>query len=197
MRYWLFAAEVGIFFLLPWLRWERPGGLPDQAILFDLPGRKFYIFNWMIWPQDIILLAFLLIAAAIGLFFITALAGRVFCGYMCQQTIWTDLFLLIERLIEGNRNARMKLDRSPSGLSKLKTKLGKYLAWLLLSLITGLSFVLYFADAPTLLMQLLHGTAPFAAWATLGFLTVTTFVMAGFAREQACIYMCPYARFQG
>lgn len=196
-RLWLFAGELSLFFLLPWLRWERPGGLPNQAILFDLPGRKFYIFDWMIWPQDIIILAFLLVAAAIGLFFITALAGRVFCGYMCQQTIWTDLFLLIEKIFEGNRNARMKLDRAPWSLEKLKIKVAKHGAWVLVSLLTGLSFVLYFADAPTLLKQFLDGSAPSPAWFTLGFLTVTTYVMAGFAREQACIYMCPYARFQG
>ncbi|MEO5345793.1 MAG: cytochrome c oxidase accessory protein CcoG [Magnetococcus sp. YQC-9] len=197
MRLWLFAGELGIFFLLPWLRWERPGGLPNQAVLFDLPGRKFYIFDWMIWPQDIILLAFLLIAAAIGLFFITALAGRVFCGYMCFQTIWTDLFLLIEKLFEGNRNARINLDRSPWSVLKLRIKLFKQLTWLFVSLMTGLAFVLYFADAPTLFQQFLTGEAPFPAWFTLGFLTVTTYVMAGYAREQVCIYMCPYARFQG
>ncbi|MBF0294754.1 MAG: cytochrome c oxidase accessory protein CcoG [Magnetococcales bacterium] len=197
LRWVVYGIELGIYFLLPLVRWERPEGLPTQAVLFDLPERKFYLFDLIIWPQDIFLLAFLLIAAAIGLFFMTALAGRVFCGFMCIQTVWTDLFLLLERLFEGDRKRRLKFDRSPWSLRKLLIKSGKMLAWLVVSLLTGAAFVFYFADAPTMARQFLDGSAPYPAWFTLGLLTVTTFIMAGFAREQVCIYMCPYARFQG
>ncbi|MBF0272700.1 MAG: cytochrome c oxidase accessory protein CcoG [Magnetococcales bacterium] len=197
LRFKIYAAELAVFFLLPWLRWERPGGLPNQAVLFDLPERKFYLFDLMIWPQDIFLLAFLLIAAAIGLFFMTALAGRVFCGYMCMQTIWTDWFLLIEKIFEGNRNVRMNLDKSSLSSRKAGIKTGKHLVWLLISGWTGITFTLYFVNAPELMGQFMAGTAPSQAWFTFLFLTATTYVMAGFAREQVCIYMCPYARFQG
>ncbi|MBF0126332.1 MAG: cytochrome c oxidase accessory protein CcoG [Magnetococcales bacterium] len=197
LRWSVYAMELGIFLLLPLLRWERGPGLPDQAVLFDLPERKFYLFDIVVWPQEIFLLAFLLIAAAIGLFFMTALAGRVFCGYMCVQTVWTDLFLQVERLFEGHHKQRLKLDRLPGGGRKWLVKLGKHGTWLLISALTGWAFVAYFADAPTLARQFLNGTAPHPAWFTLSFLTLTTYVMAGLAREQVCIYMCPYARFQG
>ncbi|MBF0341971.1 MAG: cytochrome c oxidase accessory protein CcoG [Magnetococcales bacterium] len=197
LRLLVYALELAIFFALPWVRWQRPEGMPDQAVLFDLPHRKFYLFDLVIWPQDIFLLAFLLIAAAIGLFFMTALAGRVFCGYMCMQTVWTDWFLLVEKLFEGNRNARLKLDNSPLSAKKGRIKIGKHLSWLLISFWTGMTFVIYFADSRTIMGEFLAGTAPFPAWFTLFFLMATTYVMAGFAREQVCIYMCPYARFQG
>ncbi|MEO5362337.1 MAG: cytochrome c oxidase accessory protein CcoG [Magnetococcus sp. DMHC-8] len=192
-----YTLELGLFFLLPLLRWERPVGLPNQAVLFDLPARKFYIFDLMIWPQDIFVLAFLLIAAALGLFLMTALAGRVFCGYMCMQTVWTDWLLQVEILFEGHRKRRIKLDHSPWTIRKVLIKLGKHGTWLLISAATGAAFVAYFIDVTTLWQQVLDGTLPVPAWFTLGFLTVTTYLMAGFAREQVCIYMCPYARFQG
>ncbi|MBF0625218.1 MAG: cytochrome c oxidase accessory protein CcoG [Magnetococcales bacterium] len=188
---------LGIYYLIPFIRWERGGGLPNQAVLFDLPNRKFYLFDIVVWPQEIFLLTFLLILMAVGLFFMTSLAGRVFCGYMCFQTVWTDLFLAVERLFEGSRNRRMKLDREGWSLGKGLRKAGKHLAWLMIGAATGGAFVFYFADAPTLLGRYLDGSASFAAWFTLIFLTLTTYVMAGFAREQVCIYMCPYARFQG
>ncbi|MBF0183570.1 MAG: cytochrome c oxidase accessory protein CcoG [Magnetococcales bacterium] len=197
LRSVLYTVELVIFFFLPFLRWERPGGLPNQAVLFDLPARKFYIFDLMIWPQDIFLLAFLLIAAALGLFFITALGGRVFCGYMCIQTVWTDLLLHVELFFEGNRKQRIKLDQAPWSGKKWLTKIGKHAVWLLLCAATGVAFVSYFMDAPTFWQQLLAGTLPTPALFTIAFLTVTTYLMAGFAREQVCIYMCPYARFQG
>ena len=197
LRWSLVAFFLGIYYLLPFLRWQRAAGLPDQAILFDLPGRKFYLFDLVVWPQEIFLLAILLIAAALGLFFITALAGRVFCGYMCFQTIWTDLFLYVEKIFEGNRKKRMKLDASGWTVQKFIIKLAKHFVWILIGMATGGAFVFYFADAPTLFWQFLDGTAPMPAWFTLAFLTATTYVMAGIAREQVCIYMCPYARFQG
>ncbi|MBF0380896.1 MAG: cytochrome c oxidase accessory protein CcoG [Magnetococcales bacterium] len=197
LRWSLVALFLGIYYFLPALRWQRAEGLPDQAILFDLPARKFYFFDLVIWPQDIFLLAVILIAAALALFFMTALAGRIFCGYMCFQTVWTDLFLYVEKLFEGNRKQRMKLDSSEWTLHKLYVKVAKHLVWLLIGMATGGAFVFYFADAPTLFWQFLDGTAPIPAWFTLIFLTITTYIMAGIAREQVCIYMCPYARFQG
>ncbi|MBF0611179.1 MAG: cytochrome c oxidase accessory protein CcoG [Magnetococcales bacterium] len=191
---WLFML---IYMGLPLLRWQRAGDLPDQAVLIDLPGRKFYLFDLVIWPQEVFLLAILLIVAAVLLFFMTALAGRVFCGYMCFQTVWTDMFLYVEKVFEGNRKQRIKLDTSPWGVNKLLKKTGKHLVWLLISVLTGLFFVFYFADAPTLTREFLDGTAPGPAWVTVLLLTVSTYAMAGFAREQVCIYMCPYSRFQG
>lgn len=188
---------LGIFFILPLLRWHRPGDQPDQAILFDLPARKFYLFDLIVWPQDIFLLAFLLMAMALGLFFITALAGRVFCGYFCFQTVWTDLFLYVERLVEGNRKQRIKLDGSGWTTHKIIKKSIKHSLWMLIGVVTGGFFVSYFVDAPTLFFGFLKGEAPFAAWFTLFFVALCTYVFAGFAREQVCIFMCPYARFQG
>ncbi|MBF0415337.1 MAG: cytochrome c oxidase accessory protein CcoG [Magnetococcales bacterium] len=197
LRWLSILVLLGLYYALPFIRWKRPGDLPNQAVLFDLPERKFYIFDIVIWPQDIFLLALLLIAATLALFFITALAGRVFCGYMCFQTVWTDLFLQVERFFEGNRKRRIKLDQSPWSWNKLARKTAKHLVWLAIGVITAGVFVFYFADAPTLLWGFLTLNAPGAAWVTLLLLTLTTYLMAGFAREQVCIYMCPYARFQG
>ena len=185
-----------VYFLLPWLRWTRDNA-PDQAVLFDLVGRKFYIFDLVVYAQDIFWLAGLLIIFALLLFFVTGLAGRVWCGYFCFQTLWTDLYLFVERVIQGDRNARMKLARAPWNGGKILRYGLTWLAWLLIAVVTGVTFVLYWGDAPVLLEQMLTGQAPFAAYATAGFLTLTTYVMAGLAREQACTYMCPYARFQG
>lgn len=189
----IFAYAV--YFLLPWLRWEREVG-PAQAVLFDIEGRRFYIFDLVVYAQDIFWLAGLLVIAAFLLFFVTGLAGRVFCGYFCFQTLWTDVFVFIERLVQGERNARIKLARAAWSNDKvLKMGLTHFL-WVLVALLTGLSFTLYWGDAPELIMQMLTGDAPFAAYATTLFLTLTTYVMAGLAREQVCTYMCPYARFQ-
>ncbi|MBF0186840.1 MAG: cytochrome c oxidase accessory protein CcoG [Magnetococcales bacterium] len=188
---------LGLYYLVPFLNWERAPGLPQQAVLFDLPARKFYIYDLVIWPQEIFLLTLLLIISAIGLFFITTLAGRAFCGYMCPQTVWTDLFLFVENLVEGPPHRRKKLDNSPWNGAKILKKTVKHLLWLLIGLATGGAFVFYFADAATLMEGFLNGTAPSAAWTALIFLTLGTYVFAGLAREQVCIYMCPYARFQG
>jgi len=192
----ILVFAYGVYFLLPWLRWERPNG-PDQAVLFDLLGRKFYIFDLVVYAQDIFWLAGLLIIFALLLFFVTGMAGRVWCGYFCFHTLWTDVFMFIERWIQGDRNARMRLARSPWNLNKAVRMGLTWSLWLAVSLLTGLAFTLYWGNAPELLRQMLHGTAPFAAYATTLFLTATTYVMAGLAREQVCTYMCPYARFQG
>jgi cytochrome c oxidase accessory protein FixG len=194
---WL--AMIGLlaaYYLLPWLRWDRGANTPDQAILVDVPARKFYFFFIEIWPQEIYYWTGLLILAAIGLFFVTSIAGRVWCGYACPQTVWTDLFIYVERLCEGDRNARIKNDRAPWGLGKLGRKGIKHVIWLAIGLATGGAWVFYFVDAPTLAGDLLAFDAPVAAYGTIGILTLATYIMAGFAREQVCTYMCPYARFQ-
>ncbi len=192
----ILLLAYAVYFLLPWLRWDRENA-PDQAVLFDLAGRKFYVFDLVVYAQDIFWLAGLLVIFALLLFFVTGLAGRVWCGYFCFQTLWTDLYMFVERWIQGDRNARMKLARAPWRADKILRLGATWLAWLLIAVTTGVTFVLYWGDAPVLLRQMLTGEAPFAAYATVGFLTLTTFVMAGLAREQVCTYMCPYARFQG
>ena len=189
------ALAYGVYFLLPWLRWQRESG-PDQAVLFDLAGRKFYIFDLVVYPQDIFWLAGVLMIFAYLLFFVTGIAGRVFCGYFCFQTLWTDVFIFIERLVQGERPARIRLEKQAWNGEKL-LKIGlTHLLWLGMAFITGLTFVMYWDNAPELVGDFFTGKAPFAAYATTLFLTTTTYVMAGIAREQVCTYMCPYARFQ-
>ena len=191
----ILVLAYSVYFLLPWLRWEREAG-PTQAILFDIEGRRFYIFDLVVYAQDIFWLAGLLLIAAFLLFFVTGLAGRVFCGYFCFQTLWTDVFVFIERLVQGERNARIKLSHASWTNQKI-IKMGlTHFLWFLVALLTGLSFTLYWGNAPELIVHMLTGKAPFAAYATTLFLTMTTYVMAGLAREQVCTYMCPYARFQ-
>lgn len=189
------VLAYGVYFLLPWLRWDRPTG-PDQAVLFDLPGRLFYLFDLVVHPQDIFWLTGLLVIAAWLLFFVTGIAGRVFCGYFCFQTLWTDVFIYIERLIQGERPARIRLSKHAWNVEKLG-KIGlTHLLWLAVAFLTGFTFVMYWGNAPDLALAVFGGEAPFPAYATIAFLTATTYVMAGLAREQVCTYMCPYARFQ-
>ena len=164
--------------------------------MFDIEGRRFYIFDLVVYAQDIFWLAGLLLIGAFLLFFVTGLAGRVFCGYFCFQTLWTDVFVFIERLVQGERNARIKLSQAPWTNQKIMKMGLTHFLWFSVALLTGLSFTLYWGNAPDLIVQMLAGDAPFAAYATTLFLTMTTYVMAGLAREQVCTYMCPYARFQ-
>ena len=195
LKYGILALAYGVYFLLPWVRWARPNA-PDQAVIFDIPDRVFYIFGLTMHPQDMYWLAGFLVIAAMLLFMVTGIAGRVFCGYFCFQTLWTDVFTSLEHLIQGERPARMRLDKAPWGAEKLTKKGLTWAAWLGVAFLTGLTFTLYWGNAPTLVYQFFTGQAPFPAYATTFFLTATTFVMAGLAREQVCTYMCPYARFQ-
>jgi cytochrome c oxidase accessory protein FixG len=195
LKYAILFLAYAVYFLLPWLPWSRTDG-PDQTILFDIVGRRFYLFDLTVYAQDIFWLAGILIVAAFLLFFVTGIAGRVFCGYFCFQTLWTDVYQLIERLVQGERNARMKLAGSPWNGNKIMRMSLTWLLWLAVAFWTGFSFTLYWSEAPLLLQQFFSGQAPFPAYATTLFLTATTFVMAGLAREQVCTYMCPYARFQ-
>lgn len=180
-----------VFYGTPWLVWND-----RQAVLFHLVERKFYLFGLVFWPQDVIYLAVLLIISAYALFLVTAVAGRLFCGYACPQTVYTQLFMWIENWVEGDRNARMKLDKAPLDARKLRIKGTKFLLWGVLSLWTGFTLVGYFTPMDELINNVL--TNSLGPWETLwiflygGF----TFLFAGFMREQVCKYMCPYARFQ-
>lgn len=187
---------LAVYYLSPFLRWARPGDLPDQAILIDLPGRRAYFFMFEIWPQEVYIIAGILIFAAVTLFFVTSLLGRVWCGFFCFQTVWTDLYMWVERVIQGDRNARMKLDKSPLGWEKIWKKSLTHVSWLFIGVMTAGAFVLYFNDAPSLIRDIFHGEVSRTVLAFMIGLTLSTYIMAGFAREQVCTYMCPYARFQ-
>jgi len=189
------VLAYAIYFLLPWLPWSRLDA-PAQAVLFDLPGRRFLIFGLTVYPQEVIWLALLLFIAAILLFFVTGLVGRAFCGYFCFQTLWTDFFIWIEHKIQGERPARVRLYRQPWDREKLLKVGGTHALWVLASLWTGLTFVFYFAYAPQLLLDFFTGQAAPAAYITVGILTLSTYVAAGLMREQICTYVCPYGRFQ-
>jgi cytochrome c oxidase accessory protein FixG len=197
LKWALLLGLLAIYYVSPWLRWDRPGDAPDQAILVDLANRRFYFFFIEIWPQEFYYVAGLLIMAGVGLFLVTSLFGRAWCGYACPQTVWTDLYILVESKIEGDRNARIRLDAAPWSTAKLAKRSAKLAVWLLIAIATGGFWVFYFADAPTLLRQLFTGTAPSTAYFTIAILTATTFTFAGFMREQVCTYMCPWPRIQG
>ncbi|MEW6169479.1 MAG: cytochrome c oxidase accessory protein CcoG [Pseudomonadota bacterium] len=184
-------ALLGVYYIVPWLSWN---GAP--LVLFDLPARRFHIFGLTLVPQDFYLLTAMLAMAAFTLFFFTTLAGRLWCGYACPQTVWTEAFMWIERYIEGDRHARIRLDRSPWNAAKVLRKGGKHLLWALFALYTGLSFVAYFVPAPELFASAL--AFELSGWALFWtlFYGFATWGNAGFLREQVCKYMCPYARFQ-
>ncbi|MEM6481844.1 MAG: cytochrome c oxidase accessory protein CcoG [Pseudomonadota bacterium] len=197
MKWWLLAGMLGIYYILPWIRWDRGPNLPDQAVLLDMAGRRFYFFMIEIWPHEFYFVAGLLIMAGLGLFLFTSALGRVWCGYACPQTVWTDLFIAVERWIEGDRNARIRLLKAKWDARKIRLRLTKWTAWLLISVATGGAWVFYFADAPTLAVSLVTLQAPLVAYSSVAILTATTFVFGGFMREQICIYMCPWPRIQG
>ena len=187
---------LGIYYVVPWIRWDRGSGVPDQAVLIDMPGRRAYFFWVEIWPQEVYYLTFLLILAAFGLFLVTSLAGRVWCGFTCPQTVWTDLFMRVERLIEGDRGARIRLEKAPLTQGKLIKKATKHAAWLAIAAATGGAWIMYFNDAPTVTRAILTGNASLGVYFFFGLFTATTYLLAGFAREQVCTYMCPWPRFQ-
>ncbi len=185
-----------VYYLLPWLRWDRGPGRPNQALLLDIWNERMYVFNWEFWPQDIYLLAGALILAAFALFMVTSLLGRVWCGYTCPQTVWTDLFLWVERVIEGDRNARMKRDAEPLSWDKIWRKTLKHSVWLGVAFWTGGAWIMYYVDAPTVTHEFWAGTASFQVYFFTAMFTATTYLLAGWAREQVCTYMCPWPRFQ-
>ncbi|MFT3973225.1 MAG: cytochrome c oxidase accessory protein CcoG [Amaricoccus sp.] len=196
LKWWIMGLTLGIYYVFPWLRWDRGPALPDQAVLIDLANRRFYFFLIEIWPQEFYFVAGLLIMAGLGLFLFTSALGRVWCGYTCPQTVWTDLFILVERWVEGDRNARVKLWNQGWTAEKIRKRTIKWTLWLLIAIATGGAWIFYFADAPTLLRHFLTLQAPAVAYLTVGILTATTFIFGGFMREQVCIYMCPWPRIQ-
>ncbi len=187
---------LALYYVGPWLRWDRGPGAPDQALLVDLPNRRAYFFWIEIWPQEIYYLTGLLILGAFSLFLATAIGGRVWCGYTCPQTVWTDLFMWVERQIEGDRNARIRLDKAPWTADKLRKRLAKHAVWLLIAFLTGGVWIMYFQDAPTLAREFFTGESGVAVYFFVGLFTATTYLLAGMAREQVCTYMCPWPRFQ-
>jgi cytochrome c oxidase accessory protein FixG len=194
---WLvMAITLTVYYLSPWLRWDRGAYAPDQAILIDLANRRFYFFFIEIWPQEFYYVAGLLVMAGVGLFLITSTVGRAWCGYTCPQTVWVDLFLVVERAIEGDRNARIKLDAGPWTADKVVKRVSKHAIWLLIGVATGGAWIFYFADAPTLLAQVVAFKAPAVAYGTIALLTATTYTLGGLLREQVCTYMCPWPRIQ-
>ncbi len=197
IKWALLIAMLAIYYVTPWIRWERPGKLPDQAVLVDFFGGRFYFFGLQLWPQEVYFITGLLVVAALALFLVTALFGRLWCGYACPQTVWTDLFIYVERAFEGDRNARMRLDAAPWSFDKAWRKAGKHAVWLGIAFGTGGAWIFYFHDAPQLIGDFWVGQAPATAYIFCALLTATTYVFAGHMREQVCTYICPWPRIQG
>ncbi|MGX5804198.1 cytochrome c oxidase accessory protein CcoG [Bradyrhizobium sp. Arg314] len=196
LKWLVMVMTLAIYYLTPWLRWDRGPFAPHQAVLLDLANRRFYFFFIEIWPQEFYYVAGLLMMAGIGLFMVTSTVGRAWCGYTCPHTVWVDLFLVVERAIEGDRNARIKLEAAPWTARKLFLRASKHAIWLIIGAATGGAWIFYFADAPKLLAEVVTGAAAPVAYATIAVLTGTTYVFGGLMREQVCTYMCPWPRIQ-
>ncbi len=196
LKWGIMAVTLAIYYITPWLRWDRGPYAPDQAVLVDLANRRFYMFQIEIWPHEFYYVVGLLVMAGIGLFLVTSAVGRAWCGYACPQTVWTDLFQHVERFIDGDRNAQIRLEKASWGPQKITKRLSKWSIWLFIAFWTGGAWIMYFADAPTLVRDFWSGEAAPVAYATVGILTATTFIFGGFMREQVCIYMCPWPRIQ-
>jgi len=192
----IMAVTLAIYYGTPWIRWDRGPYAPDQAVLVDLANRRFSMVQIEIWPHEFYYVAGLLIMAGIGLFLVTSAVGRAWCGYACPQTVWTDLFQHVDRLVDGDRNAQVRLAKSPWTFEKVTKRGLKYLIYLAISFWTGGAWIMYFADAPTLTVDFWTGQAALVAYGTVAVLTATTFVLGGFLREQVCVYMCPWPRIQ-
>ncbi len=196
LKWRLLAACLGLYYFLPFVRWDRGPHEPHQAVLVDIAHSRFYFFFIELWPQEIYYFTGLLILASLALFLSNALFGRVWCGYFCPQTVWTDLFYTVERWVEGDRRDRMKLEAAPWTPEKIRKRATKHILWLLIAWWTGGAWVLYFSDAPTLVRDLLTFQASVTAYVAIGILTFTTYYLAGHMREQVCLYMCPWPRIQ-
>ncbi|MFA6219770.1 MAG: cytochrome c oxidase accessory protein CcoG [Erythrobacter sp.] len=195
-KWLLMAVTLTIYYGTPWIRWDRGPYAPDQAVLIDLANRRFYMFGIEIWPQEFYFVAGLLIMAGIGLFLVTSAVGRAWCGYACPQTVWTDVFQHVDRFVDGDRNARQRLDAAPWTWGKVFRRGFKWTIYLFIGFWTGGAWIMYFADAPTLVHDFWRGDAAAIAYITVAVLTLTTVTLGGFMREQVCIYMCPWPRIQ-
>ena len=187
---------LGLYYVVPWLRWDRGPGVPDQAVLVDMHNARLFFFWIEIWPQEIYFLTGALILGAFALFAVSSLFGRLWCGFTCPQTVWTDLFMWIEGWVEGDRNARMKLDAGPRNRNYWTRKVIKHAAWLLIAAATGGAWIMYFNDAPTVTWEILTGRASTQVYFFFALFAGFTYLLAGWAREQVCTYMCPWPRFQ-
>ncbi len=196
LKWAVMIVTLGIYYVLPWVRWDRGPDLPNQAVLIDLEHNRYFAFFLEIWPQEFYYITGLLIVSALALFLFTAVAGRVWCGYACPQTVWTDLMISLERFWQGDRNERLRLDKMRWVPIKIYRKTMTHLSWMAVGLLTGGALVFYFRDAPTLARELVTGTAPYYAYVFLGIFAATTYVFGGLSREQVCTYMCPWPRIQ-
>ncbi len=196
LKWWLSAVFLALYLVLPWMRWDRGPGLPDQAVLFDLEAQRFYLFGAELWPQQVYIMTGAMILAAVGLFLATAVAGRVWCGFACPQTVWTDLFVWVEAWVEGDRGARIRLDKGPRDGAYVMKKTVKHALWLAISAVTGVTALLYFTDAPGFVADAAGFAASPLVLGWMAFMTGSTYLMAGFMREQMCLYVCPWPRIQ-
>jgi len=187
---------LALYYIVPWLRWDRGAGVPDQAVLVDIFNARIFFFWVEIWPQEIYFLTGALILGAFALFAVSSLFGRLWCGFTCPQTVWTDLFMFVERWIQGDRNARMKLDQGPRDANYWTRKGLTHGVWVLIAAATGGAWVMYFNDAPTVTRQILTGQASAQVYFFFALFAGFTYLLAGWAREQVCTYMCPWPRFQ-
>ncbi|MBR0934239.1 cytochrome c oxidase accessory protein CcoG [Bradyrhizobium jicamae] len=197
IKWGILLLTLSIYYVTPFIRWDRGPNEPDQAVLLDFANGRLYAFFVEIWPQDLYLVTGLLVLASTILILANALAGRLWCGFACPQTVWTDLFLLVERLIEGDRRQRLKNIGAPLGPKRAARMVAKHAAWLLISLATGGTLIFYFTDAPGLVRALATGDVSASALTWIVVFAGTTYGLAGFAREQVCTFMCPWPRLQG
>ncbi len=187
---------LAVYYLLPWLRWDRGAGAPNQAVLLDIQNARLFFFWIELWPQEVYYLTGLLVLGAVGLFAVSSLYGRLWCGFACPQTVWTDLFMQVERWIQGDRTQRMRLDAAPWTARKFGQKAATHAAWITIALLTGGAWIFYFGDAPRTLVDIVTGQASLTIYGFIALFAGTTYLLAGFAREQVCTYMCPWPRFQ-
>ena len=197
IKWAVMAVTLAIYYLVPWIRWDRGPNAPSQAVLVDLAHERFYFFFIEIWPQEVYYITGLLILAAVALFLVTSLFGRLWCGYACPQTVWTDLFIYVENLIEGDRASRIRLAAAPWTVGKVAKRVSKHVVWVLIAVLTGGAWVFYFTDAPQLADDLVRGSASLFVYGSIAVLAFTTYTLGGLMREQVCTYMCPWPRIQG
>ena len=197
VKWLLLIGMLAVYYITPFLRWQRGPGEPSQAVLLDFANGRLYAFFIELWPQDLYFVTGLLVLAVFVLIFTNAVGGRLWCGFACPQTVWTDLFLLVERWIEGDRRDRLKKADAPLTARRIAEIAAKHAAWLAIAFATGGAVVFYFTDAPSLVRAIISGEASLQAWVWIGIFAGTTYLLAGFAREQVCTFMCPWPRLQG